>query len=220
MKNQTSYIAYYRVSTTRQGNSGLGIEAQKTSVKHYVCGSGGELHSEFVEIESGKKARRPQLANAISQCKYTGAILLIAKLDRLARNVHFISGLIEAGVQFKAVDMPNADRFMLHVYAAMAEEEGRRIGARTKAALQAAKARGVKLGTNSQQLAAQNRKAADQHALSIGPQIKRLKTIEGLAVRSIAERLNSDNVNSYCGGQWHPTTVQRIWARYCNLVQI
>ncbi len=147
MDSASKYIAYFRVSTERQGVSGLGLEAQQTSVNQYVARSGGELLAEYVEVESGRKSDRPQLTAAIAKAKKLGAILLIAKLDRLARRVHFISGLMETGVQFRAADMPNADRFMLHVYAAMAEEEARRISERTRNALQAAKARGVKLGT-------------------------------------------------------------------------
>lgn len=204
------------MSTERQGSSGLGLEAQKAAVGLFVARTGGEVLEEFVEVESGRKSDRPQLAAAIAKAKKAGAVLLIAKLDRLARRVHFISGLMETGVQFRAADMPNADRFMLHVYAAMAEEEARRIGERTKAALQAAKARGVKLGTSCEALASANRQQATAHAEKIGPIIADLKKA-GQNIRNIAARLNSDNVLSYSGGKWHPTTVQRVWARYQHL---
>ncbi len=110
------YLAYYRVSTSRQGHSGLGLEAQKQTALHYLFSSGGQLLGEFTEIESGKKSERPMLAAALKACKQEDAVLLIAKLDRLARNVHFISGLLEADIRFVAADMPNADRFILHVY--------------------------------------------------------------------------------------------------------
>ena len=145
-------IAYYRVSTTRQGQSGLGLEAQRKAVANFVHVKGWEVGSEYTEIESGRRNDRPQLALAIADAKKHKAKLVIAKLDRLARNVHFVSGLMETNVDFVAVDMPTADRFMLHVYAAMAEEEGRRISQRTKAALAAAKARGIKLGANGKVL--------------------------------------------------------------------
>lgn len=209
----TKFIAYYRVSTQRQGRSGLGLEAQRELVEHYVDGTNGCVIEHFVEVESGKRSERSKLSEAIKNCRKYNAILLIAKLDRLARRVHFISGLMESGIQFRAADMPNADRFMLHVYAAMAEEEGRRISDRTKQALKAAKARGVQLGTSSVVLARQNREHADSFAQQVGPQISLLKT-EGLSIRKIVERLNSDKVASYGGGNWHPTSVQRVWTRY------
>lgn len=216
MDHSTKYISYIRVSTERQGKSGLGLEAQKTVVDRFVAQSGGDLLSEYVEVESGKRNFRIQLKNAIAHCKTQQATLIIAKLDRLARNVHFISGLIESGVQFRAADMPNADRFMLHVYAAMAEEEGRRISERTKSALAAAKARGVKLGTSCRALADNKIQEAENHCKQIGPIIESHKA-DGLSVRKISDRLNFDKVPSYSGGKWHPSTVQRLWQRYSNL---
>lgn len=216
METACKYIAYFRVSTERQGVSGLGLEAQQISVGQYVSRTGGELLAEYVEVESGKKSDRPQLNAAITKAKKLGAILLIAKLDRLARRVHFISGLMETGVQFRAADMPNADRFMLHVYAAMAEEEARRISERTRSALQAAKARGVKLGTSCRPLADANHNNALTHAREIGPVIAALKK-QRISVRSISARLNSDNVPAYSGGHWYPTAVQRVWSRFQNL---
>lgn len=137
---QQNCITYYRVSTQRQSDSGLGLDAQRYATENYLKTIGGVIQEEFIEVESGKRSNRPQLLSALRACKETGATLLIAKLDRLARNVHFISGLLESGVRFVAVDMPTADRFTLHIYAAMAEEEGRRISERTRAALAAAKA--------------------------------------------------------------------------------
>ena len=131
-----SFVAYYRVSTERQGQSGLGLEAQRRAVQDLLR---GEVPlAELTEIETGKGAnaleRRPELKKAIALCRQKKATLLIARLDRLARNVHFISGLMEAGIDFRAVDLPSATRFTLHIYAALAEEEARKISERTKAA--------------------------------------------------------------------------------------
>lgn len=210
-------ISYIRVSTDRQGKSGLGLEAQKTVVDGFISQSGGKLINEYVEVESGKRNSREQLQRALEECKREEATLVIAKLDRLARNVHFISGLIESGVPFRAVDMPEANRFVLHIMAAVAEHEGRAISERTKAALAAAKARGVKLGTSCQALA--DRKIADANAYSekLGPMIMQHKA-NGLSVRTIADRLNFDKVPSYTGGKWHSSTVQRVWKRYLTIL--
>jgi len=138
------HVTYLRVSTDRQGKSGLGLEAQRKAVADHVAGK-GEIAAEYVEIESGKKNDRPQLARALAEAKRIGAVLLIAKLDRLARNVAFIANLLEAGVEIAAADMPEANRFLLHVMAAVAEHEAQAISDRTRAALAAAKARGVAL---------------------------------------------------------------------------
>jgi DNA invertase Pin-like site-specific DNA recombinase len=139
-----SFVSYLRVSTTRQGESGLGIEAQRAAVARHVAG--GCLLAEYLEVESGSKNVRPQLLAALAHAQATGATLIIAKLDRLARNVHFISGLMEAGIDFIAADLPSANRLTINVLAAVAEHEREMISARTKAALAAAKARGVRLG--------------------------------------------------------------------------
>lgn len=137
-----AYIAYYRVSTKRQGDSGLGLDAQRASVQNYSK----DIYKEYVEIESGRKASRPRLKEAIEECKRTGNTLLVAKLDRLARNVHFVSMLMESKVPFKCVDMPEADNFTIHIFAALAEREARLISERTKAALAEKKKQGIKLG--------------------------------------------------------------------------
>lgn len=134
------FIAYYRVSTDKQGRSGLGLDAQKQAVDSFVAGCGTIL-KEFTEVESGKRTDRPQLAEALAICRQRKARLVIAKLDRLARNVHFISGLMESGVEFTACDMPEANRLTLHIIAAVAEHEREMISRRTKEALAAAKAR-------------------------------------------------------------------------------
>jgi DNA invertase Pin-like site-specific DNA recombinase len=129
------FVAYYRVSTAEQGRSGLGLEAQQAAVQNYLDGGTWELVGEFTEVESGRKSERPELAKALALCKRRKATLVIARLDRLARNVHFISGLMETKVKFVACDMPEATPFMLHIYAAVAQEEARAVSARTKAAL-------------------------------------------------------------------------------------
>ena len=213
----TRYIAYYRVSTQRQGQSGLGLDAQRASATAFLTTGEHELLAEFTEVESGKRNGRPELAKAIDACRALGATLLIAKLDRLARNVHFISGLLESGVRFTAIDMPNADRFMLHVYAAMAEEEGRRISQRTKAALAAAKARGVQLGVNGSKLALQRKQQADKFSRELGPSIIRMHEFEGLSYSKVADRLNQSGQKSISGKQWHATTVYRIASRFRSL---
>lgn len=140
------FVSYFRVSTARQGKSGLGIEAQRKAVADFLNGGKWAVASEFTEVESGKSADRPELAKAIAACRVYGARLVIAKLDRLSRDAHFLLGLEKAGVDFVAADMPNANRLTVGIMAMVAEEERRMISARTKAALAAAKARGTKLG--------------------------------------------------------------------------
>ncbi len=141
-----SLIAYYRVSTRRQARSGLGLEAQQAAVLDFQASSGVKVLSDYTEVETGKRSDRPELAKAIAHAKRAGATLVVAKLDRLARNVAFTSALMESGVDFLACDNPHANRLTIHILAAVAEDEARRIGERTKAALAAAKRRGVKLG--------------------------------------------------------------------------
>lgn len=211
------YFAYYRVSTTRQGESGLGLQAQQSATTTFLKSNGGVLLGEFTEVESGKKTDRKMLQRALSECRRTGAILLIAKLDRLARNVHFISGLLQSDVRFIAIDMPNADRFMLHVYAAMAEEEARRISERTKVALKAAKDRGVVLGANGRSLAQKRKARANQNAKTIGPKIDALKHA-GLSYRAISDHLNTIGETTENGNVWHPTTVYRAHNRFRSLI--
>lgn len=208
-----AFIAYNRVSTARQGVSGLGLDAQRNASLAYLASIGGELLAEFTEVESGKKDSRPELKAAIAMCRKTGATLLIAKLDRLARNVAFIANLLESGVRFVAVDMPNADKFMLHVYAAMAEEEGRRISDRTRAALASAKVRGVQLGANGKTLAAQHKAAAETRALAVEDTLRRLIRAQGLTFRQAADRMNEMQVPAAGGKGWHSTSVHRVWKR-------
>jgi DNA invertase Pin-like site-specific DNA recombinase len=147
-KHAARFVAYFRVSTAQQGRSGLGLEAQQEAVRLFLAGNTGELMETFTEVESGKNADRPQLARALNACRLTGAVLVIAKLDRLSRDAHFLLGLEKAGVEFVAADMPNANRLTVRLMAVIAQEEREMISARTKAALAAAKARGQTLGGN------------------------------------------------------------------------
>jgi DNA invertase Pin-like site-specific DNA recombinase len=141
-----SFVAYYRVSTAEQGRSGLGLEAQQQAVRAYLDGGSWSLLAEYTEVESGKLRDRPQLAAAIAHCRLTGATLVIAKLDRLSRNLAFLAQMMDGDIAFVAVDNPHATRFTVHILAAVAEHEAAQISARTKAALAAAKARGTRLG--------------------------------------------------------------------------
>ena len=213
MADAINCIAYFRVSTDRQGKSGLGLEAQKKSVNRYLESVGWKLIGEFVEVESGKRKNRPQLAAALQACKQEKATLLIAKLDRLARNVHFISGLMESGVDFVAADNPHANKLMLHMLAAFAEHEREQISERTKAALAAAKARGVELGKNGKVLARQNREKAVTFANDMAKTVQQLQNEGFSTVRQLADELNSRGIPSANGAKWHVPTVHRLLRR-------
>lgn len=209
------WVAYYRVSTAKQGASGLGLEAQTDAVTHFVAGRGGEIIGSFTETESGKKAsNRPELIAALGLCRKRRATLVIAKLDRLARNVHFISGLLESNVLFVAADQPTKDRFMLHLQAAFAEEEGRRISLRTKEALAAAKRRGVDIGATGRIRAKKYKAAAVRRAKELRPLFDRLSR-EGIhGPTRLVEALNRRGVPSPSGsGKWHRPTVHRLLRR-------
>ncbi len=213
MAKTRDYIAYYRVSTQRQGTSGLGLEAQRKAVVDYINGNGSKVLAEYTEVESGKRWSRPELDKALAHCKKHRATLVIAKLDRLARNVHFISGLIESRVDFVAADMPEADRAFLQMAAVFAEWEGRKISERTKAALAAAKARGVKLGITGKDRAKENKAAADAVARSLRLVIKEIAAEGITSIRGVAEALNKRGIETPRGGRWHPTSVARLLAR-------
>jgi DNA invertase Pin-like site-specific DNA recombinase len=146
MRHNGKFVAYYRVSTQKQGRSGLGLSAQQEAVDSYLNGGNWKIVAAFTEIESGKKADRPELDKALAACRLHRATLVIAKLDRLARNAAFLLGLRDSGIDFVAADMPNANRLTVGIMAMVAEDEAQRISERTKAALAAAKKRGVKLG--------------------------------------------------------------------------
>jgi DNA invertase Pin-like site-specific DNA recombinase len=215
------YIAYYRVSTDKQGKSGLGLDAQRAAVLNYLNGGNWKLIDERTEVESGKRSDRPKLAEALALCRKHKAKLVIAKLDRLARNVHFISGLMESGVDFVATDCPNDDRFMLHIRAAIAEDEARKISQRTKAALQAAKARGVKLGgyrggpatftDAARKAAVEVRKAAAiDRASEYADTIEAIRNAGITSASGIARELNRQRVKTVRGGEWQAIQVQHL----------
>lgn len=208
-------VAYYRVSTARQGQSGLGLEAQRAAVTSYVAGR-GELIAELTEVESGRRNERPQLAAALNLCRRKRAVLVIAKLDRLARNVAFIASLMEAGVEFIAADMPEANRLTLHVMAAFAEHEREAISRRTREALRVAKEeRGVKLGNPRPDLARMTAAAADRAAAiraGAEPLARKLRA-EGLSLRAVAAELNARHQPTPNGQSWHAGSVGRLLSR-------
>lgn len=211
------FVTYYRVSTQRQGLSGLGLEAQRQTVAQYLSGSARTTVGEFVEVETGKGAdplsKRPQLRLALDLCKKTGATLLIAKLDRLARNVHFVSGLMESKVGFVACDLPEANQLTIHIMAAFAEHEARRISERTKDALAAAKARGVVLGAtgpaNLKTCNAQRQLQAHAFRERLRPVLNGM-VAQGLTRRVMVERLNALGIKAPMGGAWSLGQVQRL----------
>ena len=207
MTPETPVVTYLRVSTDRQGQSGLGLEAQRIAVAPYV--EAGRLLGEFVEVESGRKDDRPQLAAALALCRQYKARLVIAKLDRLARSVALISGLMESGVEFVAADMPEANRFMLHIMAAVAEHEREMISQRTRAALAVAKARGTRLGNPRPDTAKARAVASDnarQFRIAVLPKIQALQA-EGRSLRRIAAELNTKGISTRRGGFWHAASV-------------
>jgi DNA invertase Pin-like site-specific DNA recombinase len=219
------FISYLRVSTAKQGHSGLGLEAQREAVANYLNGGKWSLVKEVVEIESGKRDdNRPKLAEALRLCKLHKATLVIAKLDRLARNVHFISGLMESKLDFVAVDLPEANRFTVHIFAAAAEHEARAISTRTKEALAAAKARGTRLGGRRmsanewQEIVAAakpaawqaNKEKAAKGRAVVLPEIKQLQASGARSLREIADGLNAQDIPTPRGDKWSAVQVKRI----------
>jgi DNA invertase Pin-like site-specific DNA recombinase len=218
------WISYLRVSTDRQGASGLGVEAQRQSVAHYLNGGRWKLVKEFVEVESGKKTDRPQLEAALKACRLHGAKLVIARLDRLSRDAHFLLGLDKAGVDFVAADMPNANRLTVGVMALVAEDVRKQISSTTKAALAAAKARGVKLGgfragarLSSEahaRSAAAIQARANGRAADIAPTIRSLQAAGHTSLRGIAAALNAQGIPTARGqGTWSAVQVARMLER-------
>jgi DNA invertase Pin-like site-specific DNA recombinase len=217
----SEFVAYYRVSTDRQGESGLGLEAQRNAVAGFIRGT--SLLSEFQEIESGKNhTNRPQLTAALAMCRTSRATLVIAKLDRLARDVHFISGLMRAGVDFVAVDMPQANKLTVHILAAVAEHEREAISQRTKAALQVAKARGTQLGNPRWQDSIERARAA-RNPVSVPPAIIAAiveRRAQGLPLRQIAAQLNDMGVRTPRGNRWHPETINNVLAYATSICEV
>jgi DNA invertase Pin-like site-specific DNA recombinase len=218
------FISYLRVSTQQQGKSGLGLEAQREAVAVYLNGGRWKLVEEVVEVESGKRNDRPELARALSLCRIHRATLLVAKLDRLARNVAFISALMESGVDFEAVDLPQANKLTVHIMAAMAEYEAGAISARTKAALAAAKARGTKLGGHRWDIQTVARKGnsasakvraeqSSKRASDLEPVVNAIRAEGATSLRQIAAALNNQKIPTARGGEWSAVQVQRLLAR-------
>lgn len=214
------FVSYLRVSTTQQGASGLGLEAQRASVAAHLNGGRWDLLQEVVEVESGKRSDRPKLAEALRLCRQKKATLIIAKLDRLARNVHFISGLMESGVEFVAVDMPQANKFTVHIMAAVAENEAEAISARTKAALAAsAKKLGGRRVTAERfaEIREQGRDArkhtADTFAAQLMRSIREIRADGAESLREIAAELNSRGIDTPRGGEWSAVQVKRVLDR-------
>ena len=216
------YVAYYRVSTKKQGKSGLGLDAQRESVSAFLSGK-GKLIAQFTEVEHGtrKGNDRPQLQAALAQCRVHGATLIIAKLDRLARNVAFTSNLMESSVEFVACDYPEANRLTIHIMAAMAEHEAVMISTRTKLALAAAKRKGIQLGGdrgNTHLIYKKGNRAsakvrgelAQRRAADLLPVIEAIKAEGAVSLREIAEGLNQRGITTAREGEWSAVQVSRV----------
>lgn len=217
-------VGYIRVSTAQQSRSGLGMEAQRAAIARFAEAEGFELVREFVEVETGKGSdaleRRPQLTAALAEARKCKCSVVVAKLDRLSRDVHFISGLMAQRVPFLVAELgPEVDPFVLHLYAALAEKERVMISERTRRALAAAKARGVALGgpklTEARKAATVVIAAnADQHAAKVLPIIREAQRAGATTLRSIAEVLNARGIHTARGGRWHATSVKNVMERH------
>jgi DNA invertase Pin-like site-specific DNA recombinase len=216
-------VSYIRVSTSQQGRSGLGIEAQREALARFADGAGFEIAVELVEVETGKGSdaldRRPQLAAALAKARALRCSVAVAKLDRLSRDVHFISGLMAHRVPFVVAELgPDVDPFVLHLYAALAEKERALIAGRTKSALAAAKARGVKLGNPNIEAArgdavAAIKAEADRAAGNVLPIIAEIQKAGATTLRAIADALNARGVPTPRGGRWYAMSVRNVMAR-------
>ena len=211
------FVAYYRVSTEWQGRSGLGLEAQQQAVADFING-GSELVAEFTEVESGKQDERPALSSALEACRHHKAKLVIAKLDRLSRNLAFIATLMDSGVEFVAVDVPYAEPLYIHILGAFAQHERKMISERTRAALAAAKKRGVRLGNPNlapaaKRGAAANREGADRFAANVLPVIREIQAHGAVSQEAIAAKLNERKVPTARGGKWRHSQVAAVIAR-------
>lgn len=206
-------IAYYRVSTQRQGKSGLGLEAQQIAVNNYCQLSGYAIIREVIEVKSTRKGRIG-LLQALELCRQMKAILIVARLDRLGRDVEQIAGIVKSKVEIVVTDNPHANRFTIHILAAVAEDNRQRISETTKAALEAAKRRGVILGKNGTVLAIINKKAADEFAQKLSPMLIRLKNRGIITVRAVCIELNKKRIPTFRGdSRWHPSTVYILMNR-------
>lgn len=220
MTHSGKYISYLRVSTARQGSSGLGLEAQRAAVESYLNGGDWALVEEFVEVESGKNTSRPELAAALAACRLHGATLVVAKLDRLSRNAAFLLNLQDSGVKFVAADNPQVNEMVVGILAVVAQAEGKMISDRTKAALAAAKARGTKLGsprpiTRAAQVngatasLAERRRLAAQWTTDALPSVKAAHVRAG-TLKGAAEILNKRGTPARRGGVWTAAQVRRV----------
>jgi DNA invertase Pin-like site-specific DNA recombinase len=223
------FVAYYRVSTQRQGASGLGLEAQQEDVARHIAAHGGELMAGFTEVESGRKDDRRELQQAISMARRARAVLIVAKLDRLARKASFLHLLMDSGLEFVCCDNPHANKLTIRILAAVAEDEAERISQRTKAALAAAKRRGVKLGANREGFYTEEREAQRREGLKkaraasiearqqkaaqlvkeMRPTIAALKA-EGMSYGAIARHLNAEGQRTARGKLWSAKQVSRV----------
>ena len=219
------FVAYYRVSTAQQGRSGLGLDAQRKAVADYLNGGRWKLVAEFVEVESGRKAGRPELAKALATCRLHGATLVVARFDRLSRNAAFLLTLRDSNVECIATDMPEANRLTVGIMAMIAEHEAEMISARTKAALAAARRRGIELGGHPERLSGSARakgarasakvrraRAADR-ARDLAPHLEELKASGATSLRAIARGLNQRGIRTPRGKMWTAAAVQQVQVR-------
>jgi DNA invertase Pin-like site-specific DNA recombinase len=213
------FVAYYRVSTEQQGKSGLGLDAQRNAVRGYLNGGEWELIAEFEEQESGKNNNRPELAAALKRCRLTGATLVVAKLDRLSRSAAFLVNLMESKVKFVCVDNPNANELTIHILAAVAQQERKAISERTRAALQAAKKRGVVLGnpnldavrpTDTSAANAKRVALAKEWGAEIAEAITDIRASGASTLSGIAAALNERGITTRRGGKWSAVQVDRV----------
>jgi DNA invertase Pin-like site-specific DNA recombinase len=221
-------VAYYRVSTDKQADSGLGLEAQQNAVGWFAERTGATIVGAYQETESGRNNRRPELQRALDHARAARATLVVKTLDRLTRNLHFLTEMMDAGVEFVAVDQPEANRLTLHILAAVAEDETRRVSERTKAALAVAKSRGVLLGganPNCRNLPPEvrakaakaggqaRRLAADSYYQALAPRVKELR-LSGMTQAAIAERFNAEGLTTQSGGPWTQVAILRVLRRF------
>lgn len=221
---QHKYVAYYRVSTSRQGISGLGLDAQRTAVEAFLRNRAGRLVADFTEVQSGKADDRPQLQEALKLCRLTNSTLLVGKIDRLSRSVAFLSALQRSGMKFVAADMPEANELVVHILAAVAENERNAIAARTRSALAQARARGTKLGNprlrpgdrSTALVAAQaNSQKAMDRASELREVIEHAQQQGCTTLTKLAEHLNGLGVTTAQGQKWYPNSVRRVLQRLC-----